>query len=80
MHSKCACYTDRLFGKYERLLVLSDDGEVNFYGDKKTIEELFATFKGWKGGDIENNSGYWGGYGDHAKIKKLVMSLTHKSQ
>jgi hypothetical protein len=71
-HSKCACYTDRLFGKYKRLLVISEDGESNFYGDKYTIEELFNKFEGWKGGNIEGNNGYWGGYGDQNEIEKIV--------
>lgn len=72
-HSKCACYTDRLFGKYKRLLVLSEDGESNFFGDQKTIETLFSSFQGWKGGDIDNDSGYWGGYDNQSQIKEIVL-------
>lgn len=72
-HSKCACYTDRLFGKYKRLLIISEDGESNFYGDKKTIEALFNKFEGWKGGEIEKDDGYWGGYGDQSEIESIVV-------
>lgn len=71
-HSKCACYTDRLFGKYERLLIISEDGEINFYGDKKTISKLFNKFEGWKGGNIEEDNGYWGGYADKEDVLKVV--------
>ena len=74
-HSKCACYTDRLFGKYDRLLIISEDGESNFYGDKLTIETLFDKFQGWKGGNIEGDSGYWGGYGDQIEIENIVKRV-----
>ena len=41
-HSKCATVTDRLFNpnQEQRLLILSGDGESNFYGDRRLCEEL----------------------------------------
>lgn len=74
-HSKCSCYTDRLFGEYKRLLIISEDGEQNFYGDKKTIEKLFKKIGGWKGGEINNNNGYWGGYANQEDVEKIVKEF-----
>jgi len=45
-HSKGATITDRLFGKYQNLLILSGDGEVKFYGDGKICEDLKNNFEG----------------------------------
>ncbi len=41
-HSKCATVTDRLFdpNQEQRLLILSGDGESNFYGDRRLCELL----------------------------------------
>lgn len=41
-HSKCATVTDRLFdpNKPQCLLILSGDGESNFYGERALCEEL----------------------------------------
>lgn len=75
-HSKCATYTDRLFGEYKELIIFSDDGEVNYYGKKSVIDHLFNDYQGWKGGDIENDNGFWGGYPpkeDFKKIEKLIL-------
>jgi len=46
-HSKCATVTDRLFGQYSNLLILSGDGEANFYGDGKLCADLKEKFEGW---------------------------------
>lgn len=73
-HSKCACYTDRLYGKYKNLLILSDDGESNFYGEKRIIDILQERFNGWSGG---GDNGFWGGYADQSKIKELVLFLNN---
>lgn len=73
-HSKCATITDRLFGQYDQLVIFSEDGETNFYGNGKVCRELqgnkigvdengydkFDNFGGWTGGSLE--SGFWGGY------------------
>jgi len=75
-HSKCTCYTDKLFGKYEQLLVFSEDGEVNYFGKKAVIKTLFNLYKGWKGGNIEENHGYWGGHPpkeEWGEIKAIVL-------
>ncbi|KKT92230.1 MAG: hypothetical protein UW92_C0004G0013 [Candidatus Jorgensenbacteria bacterium GW2011_GWA2_45_13] len=64
-HSKCATVTDRLFGKYDQLLILSSDGEVNFFGDGALCVELKEKFQGWNGGSGLGKKGenaYWGGY------------------
>lgn len=64
VHSKCAPITDRLFPSWEdgreNVLVLSDDGEVNYFGHISVRSVLQATFGGWSGGDPAGN-GYWGG-------------------
>ena len=39
-HSKTSTITDRLYGKYDNLLVLSEDGETNFFGDTEIINML----------------------------------------
>lgn len=72
-HSKTSTITDRLYGKYENLLVTSTDGETNFYGTTQIIEMLNEKFPGgWSGGQLEQGSGFWGGYADQETIKKAV--------
>ena len=81
-HSKCATVTDRLFGKYpggrENLLVLSGDGEVNYFGDGALCAALKEKFpeapapwapekmaQSWAGGSGLGKAGgqaFWGGY------------------
>ena len=70
-HSKCACVTDRLFGQYENLLVLSADGETNFYGKGELCEALHNRFGGWKGGQLPV-AGFWGGYAPQKEIEAFV--------
>lgn len=60
-HSKCATVTDRLFGKYQNLLVLSWDGEVNFYGDGKLCENLKVKFE-WRNGWSWLGEKWWNAY------------------
>ncbi len=75
-HSKCATVTDRLFGKYDQLLILSSDGEVNFFGDGALCAELKEKFQGWNGGSglgKKGGSAYWGGYPNHAEIESFVL-------
>ena len=72
-HSKTATVTDRLYGKYENLLIVSADGETNFFGTTETIKMLNETFPGgWSGGQLEKGSGFWGGYADQKAIRKAV--------
>lgn len=74
-HSKCATVTDRLFGKYDQLLILSADGEVNFFGDGALCVELKEKYQGWNGGSGLGKKGenaYWGGYPNQAEVEKFV--------
>lgn len=65
-HSKTATVTDKLFGKYKNLTIISGDGEVNFFGDGKLCQNLQKKYKGsWSGGSgfgKEGKNAYWGGY------------------
>lgn len=77
-HSKCATVTDRLFGQYTNLLILSGDGESNFYGDGEIVTKLHEKFAGWMGGQLPI-SGFWGGYcSDQDEIEKYTKSLVVK--
>lgn len=90
-HSKTATVCDRLFSpdKEQRLLILSEDGESNFFGNgelcnllrgedtsKKTAEgyTIYSHFGGWIGGNLPT-SGYWGGYADQKKVEKFVIDF-----
>lgn len=80
-HSKTSTITDRLYGKYENLLVTSTDGETNFYGTTPVIKMLNEKFPGgWSGGQLEQGSGFWGGYADQEAIKKAVEEIITKEQ
>lgn len=75
-HSKTATICDRLYGRYKNLLVLSEDGEVNFFGEKRVIEKLSSLVKGsWSGGDLDHNNGFWGGYPQDLDVEKEVKKL-----
>ncbi|MBI5004431.1 hypothetical protein HZC00_05060 [Candidatus Kaiserbacteria bacterium] len=74
-HSKCATITDRLFGRYDQLLVLSGDGEANFYGDGALCAVLKEKFAGWTGGSglgQEGGNAFWGGNPPHAEVEKFL--------
>ncbi len=76
-HSKCATVTDRLFGKYDQLLILSADGEVNFFGDGALCAELKEKFQGWNGGSglgKKGESAYWGGYPNQTDVEKFIAN------
>lgn len=65
-HSKCATVTDRLHGECDQLVVLSEDGEVNFYGDGPVCVALKEKFGGWNGSGLTRKgpfAAYWGGSG-----------------
>lgn len=80
-HSKTSTVTDRLFGKYENLLITSADGETNFYGITEIINMLNEKFLGgWSGGQLDQGSGFWGGYADQEAIKKVVAQAIEKMQ
>ena len=75
-HSKTSTVTDRLYGKYDNLLITSGDGETNFYGTTEIIKMLNRKFPGgWSGGQLEQGSGFWGGYADQSAIKAEVQNM-----
>lgn len=76
-HSKCAVITDRYYGQYTNLLILSEDGEVNFYGDGELCSKLQEKFEGWSGGaglGQKGRSAFWGGYPNHQEVQKFVQN------
>lgn len=75
-HSKTSTVTDRLFGKYDNLLITSADGETNFYGKTEIINMLNEKFPGgWSGGRLDQGSGFWGGYANQDEIKAEVKKI-----
>ena len=75
-HSKTSTITDRLYGKYDNLLITSADGETNFYGITEIINMLNEKFPGgWSGGQLDQGSGFWGGYADQEAIKSEVQRM-----
>lgn len=90
-HSKTATVTDRLFNpeKEQRLLILSEDGESNFFGNgelckllqgedtgRKTEQgyTIYSHFGGWIGGNLPQ-SGFWGGYADQKEVLDYVVNF-----
>ncbi len=76
-HSKCAPVTDRLYDPSipQNLLILSDDGEVNYFGNGMLCQILKDKFQGWAGGSglgNENEIAFWGGYPNHEDILKFI--------
>lgn len=82
-HSKSATITDELYGKYDNLLVVSLDGETNFFGSTEIIDMLESKFRvedpktgysnTWKGGQLEEGNGFWGSSQvSQDEIKKAV--------
>ena len=79
-HSKTSTVTDRLYGKYDNLLITSGDGETNFYGTTEIIQMLNEKFSGgWSGGQLDQGSGFWGGYANQSEIKAAVQAALQKS-
>lgn len=79
-HSKTSTVTDRLYGKYDNLLITSGDGETNFYGTTEIIQMLNERFPGgWSGGQLDQGSGFWGGYADQSAIKAAVQEALQKT-
>lgn len=90
-HSKTATVCDRLFSqdKEQRLLILSADGESNFFGNGELCLRLqgedtgakteqgytiYSHFGGWIGGNLPT-SGFWGGYADQNQVEKFVVDF-----
>lgn len=76
-HSKTSTVCDRLFGTYKNLLIVSEDGEVNFFGSGKIINKLKDLVPGsWCGSDIANDNGFWGGYpSEQESIVEIVKAM-----
>ena len=75
-HSKTSTVCDRLWGGYKNLLILSEDGEVNFFGSGRVIKKLSSLVEGsWSGGDIDHDNGFWGGYLQNLDIEKEAKNL-----
>lgn len=77
-HSKCAPVTDRLYDPTvkENLLILSEDGEVNYFGDGLLCKKLKEVFQGWNGGSglgKANEDAFWGGYPSHNEVLQFVV-------
>ncbi len=77
-HSKSATVTDRLFGTYKNLLVISGDGEINFFGDGQLCQDLKSKYQNsWAGGTGLGKAGetrhsFWGGYANQEDVLKEV--------
>ena len=76
-HSRCASVTDRLYdlSSPQNLLILSDDGEVNYFGNGMLCQLLKDVFQGWNGGSgLGNSNGiaFWGGHPNHDEVLKFI--------
>ncbi len=70
-HSKTSAVADRLYGAVDQLLILSKDGEVNFYGDGALCASLKEHLGGWSGGAGLGKAGqpaYWGASGIDGEV------------
>lgn len=93
-HSKTATVCDRLFdpAKAQRLLILSEDGESDFFGSWELCEELYEAFpapsdapwSNWKGGRAVqacHECGFWGNSkADQAAVEAFVLNWFNKVQ
>ena len=78
-HSKTATIQDRLHGKVDNMLIISGDGETNFYGVTEIINMLNEKFPGgWSGGQLDKGNGFWGGYVDQEAVKREVQNMIDK--
>ena len=78
-HSKCAPVTDRLYSDTQKqnLLVLSEDGEVNYFGNGLLCKTLKDKFGGWNGGSglgKSEDSAFWGGYPSQDEIVQFITN------
>lgn len=91
-HSKTSTVTDRLYGKYDNLLITSGDGETNFFGKADIIRMLLERFPNpdpkndpycrWASGNYEElGYGFWGGKKnlDQNAVKAEVQNVFQKS-
>jgi hypothetical protein len=78
-HSKTATVADRMFSEEEpqNLLILSNDGEVNYFGNGALCALLLEKFAGWNGGSGLGDSegiAFWGGYPNHDEVRDFIVS------
>jgi hypothetical protein len=84
-HSKSATVTDRLHGMQSRenILILSEDGEVNYYGDGAICASLKDTFEGWGGGAgfaQAGKNGYWCGNPNQGEVEGFIKGILTQSK
>ena len=81
-HSRTAPLADPLFGKVDQLLILSENGETNFYGDGELCSTLEEKFNGWSGGAGLGHKGqnaFWGsGDAEQASVLEFVREVLTK--
>ena len=62
-------------------MITSADGETNFFGETEVINMLNEKFPGgWSGGQLEQGSGFWGGYADQEAIRRTVEEAMRNSK
>ncbi len=75
-HSKTAPIADRVFetqGTRQNLLILSGDGESNYYGTPAVVKAIDAKFPGgWTGGLTTKTNAFWGGYADQTALENFI--------
>lgn len=81
-HNKCATVTDRIYGTYQNLLIISLDGEVNFFGNGALCSELMllypGSWSGWSGLGKPWENAYWWGNVDAQAIRIFVTKALQK--
>jgi len=78
---KCAPVTDRFYGQYRNILILGEDGEVNFYGDAETcvaLKESFAKLNGWMRVMEGTSESFWGAYTSAQDQKDIEQFLRER--
>lgn len=80
-HSKTSTVSDRLFPYwkegFEHLLILSGDGEINFFGDGALCAALKKNFEGWAGKPGLGKKGehaFWGGYPNQDEVLDFIKN------
>lgn len=80
-HSKTATVSDTLFGNYKNLLILSGDGEVNFYGDWLLCKQLWDQFPWWRNGGSwlwnKGENAFWWWYPDHNVVRDYISKFEY---
>jgi hypothetical protein len=84
-HSKTSCITDRLYGRQEKehILILSGDGELNYYWDGQICQELkekFEWWNGWSGLGKTWENAFWWGYPHQEEAKKFILDYFKENE